>query len=898
MPFRPVGVLGSGHIPTYRNNDLISLAPKQLVALLAAAGRELFWGLGAVSREIDFWRRRAHAIPNRSLRECAVNSITHKRDNAEGAALFWILPRRRNLRLLRLLVAYQTIWDYLDNATESNVNQADTRQMHLALVEALDPESAISDYYRYRHGQCDGGYLQALVEACREGCATLPSYPAVRSRVLAGVQMCAIQGINHDPDPRRRDTELREWAKRESAGQPSIAWFEFAAAASAFLPHVLLALAGESQCTEREMDAALAAYFPWVSLTIAMLDSYADRLEDIRSGEHSYVAHYTSSEAAIQRICEIVHRTAVGVRELHNGTRHAILVACMFAMHLSREGAHATSTRAQTRAIAASGGSLTRLLLPIVKAWRSVYLRRVSPEHRSPVEIRRQPSTARSALPPGSRLPRPIQTYVTWRWPHARLTRYRHRYGNRFTLNKTSHPPLVFLSDPQDIQAMFAAPADVLHPGEGVDTIEPLVGETSFMLSDEEEHLSGRKTILPPFRPRVVAQAEGLIAEIVSRETSSWPVDTSIALHQRLRGLTLRTLLRTTFQGTHFAAGEAADRRLDALHEELLQMLSITACAVFPEPLLRRGPGRRRWERFLREREEVDQLIYAMVAARGRQTGSRGESRSLDSTPGPGSGDLLDRLMQARNADGSLASARQVRDNLMSLILAGHETTASQLAWAFQLLAHNPRVQRRLIEEIDLGVGDAYLTATVQEVLRHRPVFLFAIPRTIKQPIEIGGWTYRPPAQLLACTYLLHHDPSIYPDPDEFRPERFLEGQPAPDTWMPWGGGRKRCPGSHLAMLEMKIVLRTVLERMTVDPASPRMERPRWRSVIVTPHAGGRVVLRKRQPHRIVSRRLIPARVPAQAGDNRVSAYDGCPAHGLKTTNGPTEPNADLSRNI
>ncbi len=139
--------------------------------------------------------------------------------------------------------------------------------------------------------------------------------------------------------------------------------------------------------------------------------------------------------------------------------------------------------------------------------------------------------------------------------------------------------------------------------------------------------------------------------------------------------------------------------------------------------------------------------------------------------------------------------------------------------------------------------GEEYLTATIQEVLRHRPVFLFAIPRAVKQPIEIGGWSYRPPTQLLGCIYLVHHDPELYPEPQEFRPERFLECSPTTYTWLPWGGGRKRCPGLHLAMLEMKTVLRTVLATMTVRPAAKKIEHPRWRSVIVTPHAGSRVVL-------------------------------------------------------
>ena len=262
-------------------------------------------------------------------------------------------------------------------------------------------------------------------------------------------------------------------------------------------------------------------------------------------------------------------------------------------------------------------------------------------------------------------------------------------------------------------------------------------------------------------------------------------------------------------------------------------MLSVTASAVFPEPLLRHGPGRRIWRRFLRERAEVDELIYAIIEDRCRQDDV--------------SGDLLGMLLAARNTDGSRMTPRQVRDNLMSIVLAGHETTAAELAWAFQLLAHNPRVLDKLIDEIDADAGEEYLTATIQEVLRHRPVFLFTIPRAVEQPIEIGGWTYRPPTQLLGCIYLVHHDPELYPEPHEFRPERFL-GRVAPTTytWLPWGGGRRRCPGLHLAMLEMKTVLRTVLATMTVRPAASKIEHPRWRSVIVTPHAGSRVVLDRR----------------------------------------------------
>ena len=376
---------------------------------------------------------------------------------------------------------------------------------------------------------------------------------------------------------------------------------------------------------------------------------------------------------------------------------------------------------------------------------------------------------------------------------------------------------------------MLAAPADVLHPGEGADTIEPLVGDQSFMLRDEEEHLNGRKVILPPFHAKVVAEHAELVAEATRREVAKWPRDVPFALHPCLRALTLEIVLRTIFG----ASGRLGDDRLHALRDRLLAMLSVTASAVFPEPLLRHGPGRRVWSRFLRQRAEVDELIYAIIEDGG----------CLEGKPS----NLLSRLLEARNTDGSAMSPRQVRDHLMSVVLAGHETTASELAWAFQLLAHNPIVLERLIEELDAGAGEEYLTATIQEVLRHRPVFLFAIPRAVRRPVEIGDWTYRPPAQLLGCIYLVHHDPVLYPEPDRFRPERFLGAHPATSTWLPWGGGRKRCPGLHLAMLEMQTVLRTVLASTTVRPAAGRIEHPRWRSVIVTPHAGSRVVLHPRR---------------------------------------------------
>ena len=181
----------------------------------------------------------------------------------------------------------------------------------------------------------------------------------------------------------------------------------------------------------------------------------------------------------------------------------------------------------------------------------------------------------------------------------------------------------------------------------------------------------------------------------------------------------------------------------------------------------------------------------------------------------------------------------------MSVILAGHETTASQLAWAFQLLAHHSATSAHLVDSLDDG-EDRYLAATVQEVLRHRPVFLFTIPRVVHAPFEIAGRTFHPPAHLMGCIHLMQHDPAVYEDPERFLPERFLAAEPPPEIWMPWGGGRKRCPGHHLAVLEMQLVLKAVLSELQVLPVSKRVETARWRSVIVTPGRGGRIMLRKR----------------------------------------------------
>jgi cytochrome P450 family 135 len=212
---------------------------------------------------------------------------------------------------------------------------------------------------------------------------------------------------------------------------------------------------------------------------------------------------------------------------------------------------------------------------------------------------------------------------------------------------------------------------------------------------------------------------------------------------------------------------------------------------------------------------------------------------------------VLAMLLEARHEDGSPMSPVELRDELMTLLVAGHETTASELAWAFEILSRNPDVLARLTAEVDAN-GDDYVTATVHETLRRRPVLANAAPRLVMEPVEIGGWRYEPGVCMIADAYLLHHDPDVYPDPYAFRPERFLDEGPGTYTWIPFGGGRRRCLGASFAILEMKLVLRAVVEQTELSPAtSSGGEGARRRSITLSPRAGARTVLRPRRPARV-----------------------------------------------
>jgi tetraprenyl-beta-curcumene synthase len=341
--------------------------------------RELSWIHPNVAREVTRWRRLAASIPDPAIRADALASLHEKRFNAEGAGLFASLPRRRHGALLRLLVTYQVLLDFLDTVSERPVADplANGQQLHLALRDALLPHGPTSDYYRHHPGGGDGGYLQALVDVCRESCMELPAYGSICGRALAAAAGFGVQGLNHDPDPVRRDGRLEGWARRTFPRSAAVSWWELTAAASSTLAiHALLALAAEPAFVRRDAEAVGAAYMPWICAASTMLDSYVDEVEDVSNEGHNYLAHYASAEIARRRTRELVHRSLQEARRLRNGPRHALIAAGMVAMYLSSDGARSPAKRSTTRSMVRAGGRLTMLLVPVLLLWRLAYRRR------------------------------------------------------------------------------------------------------------------------------------------------------------------------------------------------------------------------------------------------------------------------------------------------------------------------------------------------------------------------------------------------------------------------------------------------------------------------------------------------------------------------------------------
>jgi len=439
--------------------------------------------------------------------------------------------------------------------------------------------------------------------------------------------------------------------------------------------------------------------------------------------------------------------------------------------------------------------------------------------------------SSRSALPPGPSMPSALQMAGFWTRPLAFLERCRDRYGKRFTIRLPATPPFVMISDPEEIKQVFTAPPDVLRPGEGARVLEPLVGRNSVLLLDEDAHMEQRKLMLPAFHGERMERLTGLMEEVTAEEVAAIPRDQPLALHPRTQELTLKIILRAVF-------GLDPGPRFDALCARLGEMLEFgdkPISLVPPKPESRIAQAAERvgpFARFLRIQEEVDAIVFGLIAERRAEGGDRV--------------DILAMLLEASHEDGSPMSEQEIRDELMTLLIAGHETTATSLAWAFQQLVGEPAVLDRLVAELDAGEEDAYLTATIRETLRHRPVLPNVAPRFVAEEVTVGDWTYEPGCALVANAYLVHHDAEIYPEPYAFRPERFLDSSPGTYSWIPFGGGRRRCLGASFAMLELKVVFRALLGSCELRDCGEGVEVAQRRNITVRPARGAKVVLGER----------------------------------------------------
>ena len=405
------------------------------------------------------------------------------------------------------------------------------------------------------------------------------------------------------------------------------------------------------------------------------------------------------------------------------------------------------------------------------------------------------------------------------------------RYGDAFTLRMAGLPPIVILSDPAAVREVFTGDPDKLRSGQANRFLEAALGERSLLVLDGREHLRERKLMLPPFHGERMRAYAGVIDSIAEREVASWPTSEPFRVAPAMRSIALEVILRAVFGVDDIA-------RSAPLRGALERMLAGTTPPWRFLGLLlaqRFAPSVRGWRRASPLMRRVDKLLLAEIARRRNE-------------PGMDRDDILSLLIGARDERGEPLSDEHLRDELMTMLVAGHETTATALAWSLERLARSPATLDRLEAELDAG-RDGYLDATVSETLRVRPVVPFAL-RELTEPMRIGGFDLPAGTRAAPCGWLLHRRPDIYPDPDAFRPERFLEAPPGTYTWIPFGGGTRRCLGASFSMFEMKHVLRAVVGARRVTAIGAADEGYARRGVTFVPTDDTPL--------------LLPARTPAQ----------------------------------
>ncbi|MGH3384354.1 MAG: cytochrome P450 [Nocardioidaceae bacterium] len=434
-------------------------------------------------------------------------------------------------------------------------------------------------------------------------------------------------------------------------------------------------------------------------------------------------------------------------------------------------------------------------------------------EHRAPV----------TSLPPGPRLPMMVQTILFGRYRHWLMPRLRRAYGDTFLVRIAPQSrKLVMIADTDDIRRVFAGDPTTFHAGEGNEILGPLMGPHSVLLLDEGDHLTIRKQLMPAFNGAALRGYRDLVADITREQLAGWPVGIERPLHPLTQALTLEVICQVVF-------GVTDEQRLARMRPLVDRVVSVNPLVLFGSfyPKLRAyGP----WRRHLEAQERLDDLLYAEIAERRTAPGLADRS------------DVLSRLLS--NADNEL-SDEELRDQLITLLLAGHETTATSLAWTLHELAREPETLAKAQAAADSG-DDDYLEAVAKEALRLHPV-IYEVARKLTVPTEVGGYLLPAGATVMPGIGLVQSDPAHYPDPERFSPERFIGEHPATNTWIPFGGGGRRCLGAGFSLMESVVVLREVLTRYDVTTSRPRREPAKARNITLTPKRGARVRLQPRQ---------------------------------------------------
>ena len=417
-------------------------------------------------------------------------------------------------------------------------------------------------------------------------------------------------------------------------------------------------------------------------------------------------------------------------------------------------------------------------------------------------------------LPPGPRAPRAVQMATWLARPLWFAQQCRARFGDTFTV-RIEERPWAMLADPAVIREVFTAPADLMHAGDANGILRPMLGPSSVLLLDGAEHMHQRKLMLPAFHGERLRRYREIMVEATDRVLARWPAGEPISLRPHAQAITLEVIVRAVF-GVH---EPEPHEHLRALVSGVLDRLTRVRRMVLIAAL---GPDSPRIVAlFRRELSALDAELHRLIAE--RRTAPDLAARD----------DVLSTLLLARDEDGRGLSDAELRDELMTLLVAGHETTANSLAWAFERLARTPGGLERVAGD------DAYAEAAVRETLRLRPV-IAVVARRLTRAAEIGGRVLPAGTVVTPCILLVHRRPDVYPDPDAFRPERFLDRAPGTYTWIPFGGGVRRCIGATFAQMEMQVVLRRIAERVALEPVGDP-EPIRRRAIALVPARGGEV---------------------------------------------------------